>query len=361
MARKLLCAYRLWAPFACPFDIVYISSCSRYRASCEIGLHARYSAPPTRNDTAVVTADINEVIAAASNQHGLVMRVQWSQFTSVASEDYEAKETRDSASVHRRRQLRSRTKRHMVQPGLVVWELFFDVVVIMVPSKEHLDVEAIIAEALASLSDLLCKYAFDLTADVNSGCLPTILSIGEPVFMVPRTPLSWTPVILVPYSPGDFTNLDQAMESFANPFEPFSLGEGTPPKLQLVLAFSRDLNDYPAALGEVNAVLAAIETQEQPWTHHFDSKVQVLNCNNTDEQDMYDPSLQGTVDEFGEPVRWVSGPNRQFEKMMRWVMNRIPNGLVFMKEFDTVPQMDNHFGNLLGQINHHEPLYMLGR
>ena len=77
---------------------------------------------------------------------------------------------------------------------------------------------------------------------------------------------------------------------------------------------------------------------------------------------MYDPSLQGTVDEFGEPVRWVSGPNRQFEKMMRWVMNRIPNGLVFMKEFDTVPQMDNHFGNLLGQIiNHHEPLYMLGR
>ena len=70
---------------------------------------------------------------------------------------------------------------------------------------------------------------------------------------------------------------------------------------------------------------------------------------------------RGTVDEYGESVRWVAGPNRQFEKMMRWVMENIPNGLVFMKEFDTVPQMDNHFGNLLEEVYKSMPFYVLGR
>jgi hypothetical protein len=130
---------------------------------------------------------------------------------------------------------------------------------------------------------------------------------------------------------------------------------------ELVLAFSRSMVNYPEAQAEIAAIQDTVATQEDKWTQFFKPTMNLISCNNTDEQDMYNPSLQGTVDEFGEPVRWVSGPNRQFEKMMRWVMNRIPNGLVFMKEFDTVPQMDNHFGNLLGQINHHEPLYMLGR
>ena len=75
---------------------------------------------------------------------------------------------------------------------------------------------------------------------------------------------------------------------------------------------------------------------------------------------MYDPSRQGVIDEFGEPVRWVAGPNRQFEKMMRHVMENIPNSFVFMKEFDTTPQMENHFGNLFDEIAQNEPFYMLG-
>ena len=76
---------------------------------------------------------------------------------------------------------------------------------------------------------------------------------------------------------------------------------------------------------------------------------------------MYDPSTQGVIDEFGEPVRWVAGPNRQFEKMMRHVMENIPNSFVFLKEFDTTPQMENHFGNLFDEIAQNEPFYMLGR
>ena len=63
---------------------------------------------------------------------------------------------------------------------------------------------------------------------------------------------------------------------------------------------------------------------------------------------------------FGS-TRWVAGPNRQFQKMMRWVMENIPNAVVFMKEFDTIPQMDNHFGNLMDEINENQPFYMLGR
>ena len=75
---------------------------------------------------------------------------------------------------------------------------------------------------------------------------------------------------------------------------------------------------------------------------------------------MYEPTLQGTVDEFGEPVRWVEGPNRQFEKMMRFVMDTIPNGIVFMKEFDTKARKDNHFGNLLEDVESQQPFMVLG-
>ena len=31
-----------------------------------------------------------------------------------------------------------------------------------------------------------------------------------------------------------------------------------------------------------------------------------------------------------------------------------------MKEFDTTPQMENHFGNLFDEIAQNEPFYMLG-
>ena len=47
--------------------------------------------------------------------------------------------------------------------------------------------------------------------------------------------------------------------------------------------------------------------------------------------------------------------------MMRHVMDIVPNGIIFMKEFDTVPQVDNHYGILLDEIQQNEPFYMLGR
>ena len=101
------------------------------------------------------------------------------------------------------------------------------------------------------------------------------------------------------------------------------------------------------------------------WTRHFITDVDIFSCDNTEEEDTYKPTLQGQVDEFGEPVRWVAGPNRQFEKMMRRVMENIPDDyserLVFMKVFDTVPQRDNHFGNLLEEVYQNTPFYVLGR
>ena len=62
-----------------------------------------------------------------------------------------------------------------------------------------------------------------------------------------------------------------------------------------------------------------------------------------------------------EAVRWVDGPNRQFEKMMRWVAETVPRAMVFVKEIDTVPQKDNHYVNLLGEIDDKEPFFVLGR
>ena len=135
----------------------------------------------------------------------------------------------------------------------------------------------------------------------------------------------------------------------------------TMPKTTLVLGFSRNLKDHPDDSRHADEIQAAVAAQEEPWTRYFKPKVVIVNCNNTQEKDTYKASLQGREDEFGEPVRWVEGPNRQFEAMMRWVMRHIPEAMVFMKEFDTVPQMDNHFGNLLKDIKRNQPFYMLGR
>jgi hypothetical protein len=130
---------------------------------------------------------------------------------------------------------------------------------------------------------------------------------------------------------------------------------------RLVLAFSRNLDDYPEAKERSLGIQAAIEAQEEPWTRYFSPDVALLSCDNDEEDDLYSPEQQGTSDEFGNAVRWVNGPNRQFEKMMRFVMEQIPNGLVFVKEFDTLPQMNNHFGNLLEEIYRNQPFNILGR
>jgi hypothetical protein len=168
-----------------------------------------------------------------------------------------------------------------------------------------------------------------------------------------------TPVMLVPYSNGDFTNMLSAMEAFATPFVPSNtILEAN---ITLVLAFSKNLDDFPNISEHVAGVQAAVAAQNESWTKYFHSEVRLFSCNNTEEEDQYDPSKQGTIDEFGEVIRWVEGPNRQFEKMMRWAMENIPNAMIFMKEFDTVPQMDNHYINLLNEIQENEPFYMLGR
>ena len=128
-----------------------------------------------------------------------------------------------------------------------------------------------------------------------------------------------------------------------------------------MLAFSRNLDDFPDISEHVAGVQATVAAQEEPWTQYFHSDVRLFSCNNTEEEDLYNPSKQGTTDEFGDEVRWVEGPNRQFEKMMRWVMENIPDAMVFMKEFDTVPQVENHYVNLLHEIQNKKPFYMLGR
>jgi hypothetical protein len=194
--------------------------------------------------------------------------------------------------------------------------------------------------------------------------LPTTATPTSIPTPIPTRPAPWIPVMLVPYSLGDGMKLRQAMEGFTAPFDAITSVDGaysTIQPIKLVLAFSRDLQDYAELEAQVSEVQAVVAAQEESWTRFFTPNVESFNCNNTLEEDMYDPSQQGKVDEFGDAVRWVGGPNRQFEKMMRWVMENIPNAVVFMKEFDTVPQMDNHFGNLLDEIIQKEPFYMLGR
>ena len=126
--------------------------------------------------------------------------------------------------------------------------------------------------------------------------------------------------------------LREAMEGFAAPFDAITSVDDTYSTIQpikLVLAFSRDLQDYPEVESQVVEVRAAVAAQEESWTRYFTPNVESFNCKNTMEEDMYDPSQQGMVNEFGDAVRWVGGPNRQFEKMMRWVMENIPNAIVF--------------------------------
>ena len=135
----------------------------------------------------------------------------------------------------------------------------------------------------------------------------------------------------------------------------------TSPRTTLVLAFSRDLDDFLEARQQAEDIEAAVAAQEETWTKYFKPKVEIYSCNNTAREDTYIPALQGQNDAAGEPVQWVEGPNRQFEKMMRRVMENIPDAVVFMKEFDTVPQMDNHYGKLLQEVQQNRPFHMLGR
>ena len=88
------------------------------------------SEPPTQNDTTIIKADIDRVIAAAAGQYEIEMAVRWSEFSSVTSEEYNA-----AASELRHRQLMSQTKRDLVGADLFVWQLYFDVLVVLPPWK----------------------------------------------------------------------------------------------------------------------------------------------------------------------------------------------------------------------------------
>ena len=92
----------------------------------------------------------------------------------------------------------SQTKRDLVGADLFVWQLYFDVLVVLPPGKEDWDVEAIIWPALRSLSDLLCKFEFDLSHEVNAGCVPPLISIGDPTitFAIPSMAPSLLPTVV---------------------------------------------------------------------------------------------------------------------------------------------------------------------
>ena len=106
-------------------------------------------------------------------------------------------------AVQRHRALKARMERDLVEPGQFIWEAYFDVLTILTPSRKDLDIEAIIREGLATCTDLLCKYNFDLSHKVNAGCVTELTSFEEPIVTVNTRSPSLVPtvqssVILVP-------------------------------------------------------------------------------------------------------------------------------------------------------------------
>ena len=113
---------------------------------------------------------------------------------------------------------------------------------------------------------------------------------------------STTPVMLVPYSTGDYMNLPSAMEAFATPFVPSNVS--LVQKITLALAFSRNLEDFPEVESQVNKVSAAVAAQKEPWTQYFHSDVRLFSCNNTEEEDLRRVGLPAALEEArAEPGR----------------------------------------------------------
>ena len=243
-----------------------------------------------------------------------------------------------------------------------VWEVSFDVVAMVNRVGARFDLPTVLASSLNSPKFTTMLLCADNSENKNENCISHVLEFEEVSIILSDQgpPLDWSPTILMPFSPGDYSSLGQSVKEFGFPLRPYS-SQNPELTVKLVFAFSRNLDDFPDAVKAVTDVSTAVKAQKEPWTRYFNPEVQIINCNNTDAEDIYDPTLQGKVDEFGDPVRWVGGPNLQFQKMMRWMIENIPNGIVFMKEFDTVPQVDNHFGNLLAEIERNQPVYMLGR
>ena len=82
----------------------------------------------------------------------------------------------NGTAPERRRALKARTERGLVESGQFVWVAYFDVKIILTPIQKNMDIEAIIKEALATCADLLCNYSFDLSHKINAGCVPELAS-----------------------------------------------------------------------------------------------------------------------------------------------------------------------------------------
>lgn len=151
-------------------------------------------------------------------------------------------------------------------------------------------------------------------------------------------------VIARPFTAHDVQKLAESFELWPDP-----CGE-TRGDVDLYLVFSRNLEDAKKTNDVVQNIL---EAHTAPWRKCF-REVTALSAGIHPEDDIYNPALQDTN------VKWVNGPNRQFERTFRMLQQK-EYEVMYLMESDSVPLKENWLSMLVQEMENLAPFSVMGR
>ena len=144
-----------------------------------------------------------------------------------------------------------------------------------------------------------------------------------------------------------FTTHDvhKLVESFTQWLPPCS---GPRTDVDLVLVSSQKVVGNAAAMKAVNDIMNPVPS----WRGCFQN-VKVYGVGIDPKQDIYIASAQE------ERADWVSGPNRHFEKTIRYVQGDYET--MYLMEGDSVPKKANWLDALMNEVEVQRPFAIIGR
>eukprot|EP00581_Thalassiosira_minuscula_P002176 CAMPEP_0183743102 /NCGR_PEP_ID=MMETSP0737-20130205/65044_1 /TAXON_ID=385413 /ORGANISM="Thalassiosira miniscula, Strain CCMP1093" /LENGTH=550 /DNA_ID=CAMNT_0025978707 /DNA_START=198 /DNA_END=1851 /DNA_ORIENTATION=+ len=120
----------------------------------------------------------------------------------------------------------------------------------------------------------------------------------------------------------------------------------------LILTFPREGD--PQRYADVYAAYEKIKEMSEHWG--CIKSVDIFFAGLTVEEDTYSSYFA----ELGGVLNWVNGPNRQFERVFRYVQSQTKYDLWYLMEPDVFPQKNYWLDNLLEEITVAQPFAILG-
>jgi hypothetical protein len=156
-------------------------------------------------------------------------------------------------------------------------------------------------------------------------------------------------LLMRPFSPYDYEFLMSGFDVWTTQIP---CGINTRPAVDILLYFSRSWELWPNAKAQALEVVNNFENGLLAWSHCF-GRIIVDTADMSVEEDKYDKSLRST------DALWVNGPNRQFERGVKWAQRRNYHTLYLM-EPDSVPIKPYWLNSLEDEIRKYHPFSVLG-